>query len=617
LRPSLRATLFVALVVTALAPIAYLGLTQVARWRQVNRHDADNELQLASTSLALSVGEVLSANVSAVTATADGITAQGSLNPQILVAVLNGYCDQFPACLGVLVAGDDARPIASYPTTSLRSALADRHYYQEMRRSGRTTFSQIEIGKFTGLPTIHVCAPVWAATRDHLTGSVVAALSLQYLSDVTARIVGAFGDMRALVLDGQGRIIAGTAEARLMGETWRAAPTDPLPAGKVILRDVVDENETPMRSASATVSHQGLGWTAVVMRPHASIEEQARRARTSTFLAVIAGLSFAVVLSFAISWLLARPIDRLARFTQAVATGRHAEPPRSMRGDPSEVSALMDSVVGMVRRLQEQADALRAREAEQVLTARLRRDLEIAERIQTGILPKSLVTPGLDVAAAMQPMEAVGGDYYDVVPTPGGCWIGIGDVSGHGLNAGLVMMMLQSALGALVAHVQAARPAEVLRAVNCLLVENIRHRLQSDEHSTLTLIHVAASGEFVFAGGHEPLLVLRAGSDVCEVLESEGPWMGINLEGAESLTESRGQLRPGDLVVLHSDGIVEAGARRREPFGLERLGAQVRRLRNLPTEDICRGLLDTARAWAAGVLEDDMTVVVVRFNGIV
>jgi serine phosphatase RsbU (regulator of sigma subunit) len=601
---------------TALAPIAYLGLTQVARWRQVKRSDADSELRLASTSLALSVGEVLRANVSAVTATADGITAQGTLDPEVLGAVLNGYCDQFPACLGVLVAGDDARPIASYPTTPLRSALADRSYYQEMRRSGRTTLSQIEIGKFTGLPTIHVCAPLWTGARKHLTGSVVAALSLQYLSDVTARIVGPFGDMRALVLDGDGRVIAdtGNAEATPMGRTWRAGPTEGVP-GSVVLRDVADDMDAPMRSAWAAVPHQTLGWTVVVMRPQAAIEEQARRARASTFVAVVAGLFFAVALSFALSSLLARPIHRLARFAQAVAANGGIEPPRSMRGEPSEVSALTDSVVGMVRRLEEQAEALRAREAEQVLMARVRRDLEIAERIQTGILPKSLVTPGLEVGAAMQPMEAVGGDYYDVVPTSGGCWIGIGDVSGHGLNAGLVMMMLQSALGALVAHVQGTRPAEVLRAVNSLLVENIRNRLQSDEYSTLVLTHIAASGEFVFAGGHEPILILRAGSDLYEVLESEGPWMGINRDGAESLTETRGRLLPGDLLVLHSDGIVEAGARRREAFGLERLGAHVHRLRDRPTEDICRGLIDAALAWATGAPEDDMTVVVVRFTG--
>ena len=615
MRLPLRAALFVALAATALIPIFYLGFTQVAHWREVQRRDADNDLRLASTSLALAVGEVLRANVSAVTATADIIGTQSSLEPALLGAMLKSYREQFPACLGVLVAGDDGIPITSFPLRPGRDSVADRRYYQEMGRTGRTTLSEVEIGKFTRVPTIHVCAPI--GTSSHFVGSIVAALSLQYLSDLTAHVVGPFGEMRALVLDGEARIIADTstgADAR-MGGTWTAAPIEVVPPGKAMLRDETDEDRVATRTAMATVSEQGLGWTVVVLRSQATIEEQARRARTSTVVVVIAGLAFAIALSSALSWLLARPIHRLARFAEAVAAERDTGPMQSRRGDPSEVAALTERVVEMVGRLKQQADALRAREAEQVLLARVRRDLEIAERIQTGILPKAFVAPGLEIAAATRNVETVGGDYYDVLPSSGGCWVGIGDVSGHGLNAGLVMMMLQSALGAVVAHVDGGRPAEVLRAVNALLVENIRNRLQSDEHSTLMLLYIAIDGEFVLSGGHEPLLVLRTTSDTCEALESEGPWMGINLGGAESLTESRGRLLPGDLLVLHSDGIVEAGARQREPFGLERLSAVVRDLRDRPPRAICEGIVEAAQAWGAGRLEDDMTAVVVRYVG--
>jgi HAMP domain-containing protein len=471
--------------VTALAPIAYLGFTQVARWREVQRHDADNELRLASTSLALSVGEVLRANVSAVTATADGIGVRASLDAAVVEAVLRSYREQFPACLGVLLAGDDGRPIASSPNTVVRNSVADRPYYQEMRRSWRTTLSRVEIGRFTGMPTIHVCAPV-LTTEDHLAGSVVAALSLQYLSDLAAHVVGPFGEMRALVLDADGRVIADTGGGRAtsVGRPWIAPPSGVVAEGKAVFRDVADEGGAAMRSAWATVAEQGVGWTVLVLRPQATIEQHARRARDSTLAVVVAGLGFAIAFSLAISWRLARPIHRLAHFAQVVAIESATEPPRSARGDPAEVSALTDAVVRMVFRLRQQAEALRAREAEQVLLARLRRDLEIAERIQTGILPKSFVVPGFDIAATTKVVDAVGGDYFDVLPSHGGCWVGIGDVCGHGLNAGLVMMMLQSALGALVAYVEAPRPAAVLRAVNALLVENIRNRLESDEHPT-------------------------------------------------------------------------------------------------------------------------------------
>jgi sigma-B regulation protein RsbU (phosphoserine phosphatase) len=147
------------------------------------------------------------------------------------------------------------------------------------------------------------------------------------------------------------------------------------------------------------------------------------------------------------------------------------------------------------------------------------------------------------------------------------------------------------------------------------LVENIGHRLNSDEHATLMLMHLGTDGRFVLAGGHEPLLIFRAGGTRCEVVETRGPWMGINLEGGESLTESSGVLAAGDLLVLHSDGVVEAGASRRNAFGIERLCAEVVRLRDRPVQEICEGVIAAAQAWVPGAAEDDMTVVAVRYAG--
>jgi sigma-B regulation protein RsbU (phosphoserine phosphatase) len=282
------------------------------------------------------------------------------------------------------------------------------------------------------------------------------------------------------------------------------------------------------------------------------------------------------------------------------------------RFEAREVSELIEDVFSMVSRLQQQADALRDREKEQILLAQIRQELNIAERIQAGILPKHLVLPGFESAARMKPAEAVGGDYYEILPSPSGFWIGAGDVSGHGLNAGLVMLMLQSALGALAIYAPAARPADLLKAANRLLVENIRHRLGGDDHATLVLMHVDRDGRFVFAGGHEPLLLWRARSGKCEIIETPGPWMGILPDIAKDLREGSGQLDPGDLLLFHSDGISEAGARQRKPFGLERLAAMVERLGDQPVEGVCREILREAGEWSPEQQEDDMTIVAVR-----
>jgi len=110
---------------------------------------------------------------------------------------------------------------------------------------------------------------------------------------------------------------------------------------------------------------------------------------------------------------------------------------------------------------------------------RLARELEIAVRIQTSILPRDVTVPGLEIAAAMNTATEVGGDYYDVVPVDDGCWIGIGDVSGHGLTSGLIMLMIQSAMAGLGRQAPNAAPRQILSLINALTFSN-RSALMSD-----------------------------------------------------------------------------------------------------------------------------------------
>src|SRR5262245_56596557 len=103
---------------------------------------------------------------------------------------------------------------------------------------------------------------------------------------------------------------------------------------------------------------------------------------------------------------------------------------------------------------------------------------EIASRIQAAILPGEIDVEGLEIAAGMVPAEKVGGDYYDIIPVEDGCWIAIGDVAGHGLAAGLIMLMIQSTLQGLVMLSPQASPADLICALNRVLYENIRRRMK-------------------------------------------------------------------------------------------------------------------------------------------
>jgi serine phosphatase RsbU (regulator of sigma subunit) len=240
------------------------------------------------------------------------------------------------------------------------------------------------------------------------------------------------------------------------------------------------------------------------------------------------------------------------------------------------------------------------------------REMAIAEQIQTSILPKHIDVPGFEIAASMAPAAAVGGDYYDVVRTDdGGFWLGIGDVSGHGLNAGLVMLMIQSGLATLMRRDPDTEPASLLDLLNRMLYENIRIRLGSDDFATLSLFRFYPDGRFVVAGAHEDALIWRAGTDSCEEMPTKGTWLGVVENVGRLMRNQEGRLEPGDIMVVYTDGITEAQAPSREQFGLTRFAEALSAAHAEPAAGICSRVLDRVKTWSA-VQADDQTLVVVR-----
>jgi DNA-binding LacI/PurR family transcriptional regulator/serine phosphatase RsbU (regulator of sigma subunit) len=285
-------------------------------------------------------------------------------------------------------------------------------------------------------------------------------------------------------------------------------------------------------------------------------------------------------------------------------------------GNGRVFEALREQISGALKgaRLVEQVvrEETRRQHAER---ERLAKEVEIASRIQTTILPQTTSIEGLEIAAAMVPCAEVGGDYYDVIPTEGGCWIGIGDVAGHGLQSGLVMLMIQSVVSGLVRREPGARPSEMLGALNSVLFDNIRNRLRADEHATLTLLRYEANGRLVFAGSHEELIIWRAEERRCEMLSTTGPWVGAVPSIARVVSDLEWRLGKGDVLLLYTDGIVEAedktGTTR---FGVERLVAAFERLATREVEAIRDGLFATLKDFTAEQV-DDMSLVVIRRRG--
>jgi len=262
-----------------------------------------------------------------------------------------------------------------------------------------------------------------------------------------------------------------------------------------------------------------------------------------------------------------------------------------------------------VKLAQQQAALL---EAEKLARERLEKELELARQIQIGILPRQLIADGLELTACMTTATEVGGDYYDVLPMQGGCWIGIGDVSGHGVTSGLIMLMVQSVISALVTKDPHASPRDAITILNRVLFENIRHRLIKDDFVTLSLLRIA-DRRVVFAGAHEHFLVYRARTGVAEPVVTPGTWLGVLPDVGKFTTETTLDLERDDLVVLYTDGITEARNTSGEQYGLDRLGEAVQRFqrKRTPIEEVRDGLLDEVTRWTAKQ-NDDATLVLFR-----
>ena len=256
---------------------------------------------------------------------------------------------------------------------------------------------------------------------------------------------------------------------------------------------------------------------------------------------------------------------------------------------------------GLERRVAE-----RTAELERAMDA-LWGEMQLARRIQEALVPREPKLLGCDVAASMKPAAQVGGDYYDVIHTKTHEWILIGDVSGHGVPAGLVMVMCQAAVRTALERDPELMPDRLLVLVNAVLTENIR-QLGEDKYMTITALRRDDDGRIWFAGAHQDLFLYRADTDQVETLETTGIWLGLrpDAEGAFNLRELKLGVR--DLLVLHTDGVTEA-MRDGVQFDTSGMRRVLAAAKDKTASEVLGELL---RALDGFELNDDATLVVIR-----
>lgn len=279
----------------------------------------------------------------------------------------------------------------------------------------------------------------------------------------------------------------------------------------------------------------------------------------------------------------------------------------------NQVTAPVTASVKAALLLKAVVDEVKRREA--LERERLEHEMAIAQRIQTAIFPKDLRVVGLELSASMDPATEVGGDYFDVLPTTDGCWLGIGDVAGHGLPTGLVALMIQSIVAGITQHGANAAPAQIWSDMNSVLYDNVRTRLRQDEHATLSLMRYWSDGRLQYAGAHEDMILLRASAEQAALIPSIGVWSGITKQLPPQATQQEElRLEPGDLLLLYSDGVTEAKDAGRQLFGVQRLCRALESNRYQPVEAIRLAILSQVKGWMHKQ-DDDMTLVVARYSG--
>ncbi|MFK5969212.1 MAG: PP2C family protein-serine/threonine phosphatase [Candidatus Marithrix sp.] len=203
---------------------------------------------------------------------------------------------------------------------------------------------------------------------------------------------------------------------------------------------------------------------------------------------------------------------------------------------------------------------------------RMSAELEVARHLQQIVLPKDeelQQIKHLDMAGFMEPAEEVGGDYYEVLNHDGNIKIGIGDVTGHGLESGIVMLMVQTTVRALLlAGIN--EPEHFLSIVNRTIYHNTK-RMGTDKNLTLSLLDYK-DGVLQLTGQHEEVLLVRKDGKIEKIDTFDlGFSIGIIVDITKFTNHQKIQLNPGDGIVLYTDGITEAHNIEKEQYGLDKL----------------------------------------------
>ena len=236
--------------------------------------------------------------------------------------------------------------------------------------------------------------------------------------------------------------------------------------------------------------------------------------------------------------------------------------------------------------------------------------LRLAREVQQRFYTRPISLPGFDMDAAAYPADETGGDYFDLIPMgDNDLYVGIGDISGHGLGSAILMALMRAHVRSF-AELQLG-PGEMLARTNRMLMADLEH----SQYATLLLLRIShgRSSLTYSSAGHPPGLLLNCNGEVEHILDSTAVPLGLFNSGEFPVIEL--PLRPKQILVLVTDGITESATAEDRDFGVAGILEYVRAHYSETASEIAHGLCHAAKVFAGSEHQrDDLTSVVLKIQ---
>jgi serine phosphatase RsbU (regulator of sigma subunit) len=338
-----------------------------------------------------------------------------------------------------------------------------------------------------------------------------------------------------------------------------------------------------------------------------SIQKVDDSVNSLVYSSVVAGLLF-VLAGVAVSYFLAagivRPVRRLMRDVDIVSRGDFDHVTKRVSSD--EIGLLAMAFNDMTK-------SLKVAQGLELEQEKVQAELDTAREIQAHLLPSKIPQlPGFDIYQAYSPAKEVGGDYFDFIPVDReNLGVVVADVSGKGIPGSMVMGSTRTVLRMLAAGNASA--SDTLAQTNAIVARDIKRGMFVT--AIYGVLNVRQKTLTVASAGHNPMVLFRARSGKCELVNPAGIALGFDKGPIFNRTvkEQTIQLYKGDRIVMYTDGVVEAMDERHEEFGDERFYKWVQVNSRGKSRDFVRALLRELEGHRGNADQhDDITIVTVK-----